>query len=111
MNRTITPSELQSLLSKGAAVTLLDVRRAAARSENPVAIPEAQWRDPETLDQWIDGLDTDCEIVLYCVHGETISNVVVNALHERGIKARFIEGGLDAWQAAGGAVESTRVES
>jgi len=111
MNRTITPSELQSLLSQGAAVALLDVRRAAARSENPVAIPGATWYDPETMERWIGRIDTAREIVLYCVHGESISNAVVDALHDRGIDARFIQGGLDAWQAAGGAVESTRVES
>lgn len=105
MDRTLTPNELQSLLAAGTSITLLDVRRTVARDQDPVAIPGAEWRDPETLDTWAADLDTGREIVLYCVHGESISNAVVDALQARGLKARFVLGGLDAWQAAGGEVE------
>lgn len=104
MDRTLTPTELQSLLTAETSITLLDVRRDAARNEDPVAIPGAVWREPEKLDQWITDLDTNSEIVLYCVHGESISNAVVDALRARGLTARFVEGGLDAWRATGGEV-------
>lgn len=104
MDRTLTAFELKSLLSAHTPIALLDVRRAAARAENPVAIPGAMWHDPEKLSQWIDDLDADREIVLYCVHGESISNTVVDALQAKGLSARFVEGGLDAWRMAGGDV-------
>lgn len=106
MERTLTPTDLQSLLAAGKPITLLDVRRAAARAKDPVAIPGAIWRDPEALDDWIANLDTDRQIVLYCVHGEEISNAVVDALQAKGLRACFVEGGLDAWQTFGGSVGS-----
>ncbi len=108
MKRTLTPAELQALLAERAPITLLDVRRSGARSEEPFTIPGATWYDPAQMEQWVDGLAGAGEIVLFCAHGESISNAVVDALHARHLKARFVEGGLEAWQAAGGAVEAVR---
>ena len=106
MERTISPTELQSLLAAGKPITLLDVRRAEARAKEPVAIPGAIWRDPAALDDWISDLNAGRQIVLYCVHGEEISNAVVDALRAKSLRARFVTGGLDAWQAIGGTIES-----
>ncbi len=106
MERTITPTDLQALLSAGKPISLLDVRRAEARAKEPVAIPGAIWRDPAALDDWISDLDAGRQIILYCVHGEEISNAVVDALQAKSLRARFVKGGLDAWQAVGGPVES-----
>jgi rhodanese-related sulfurtransferase len=36
------------------------------------------------------------------VRGGSVSNAVVDALQAKGLKARFIEGGLEAWKATGG---------
>lgn len=47
----------------------------------------------------------DQEVVLYCMRGGAVSNEVVDALQAKGIKARFIEGGIYAWKEAGGAVK------
>ena len=49
MERTITPTDLQSLLNAGTSITLLDVRRADARAKEPETIPGAHWRDPSAL--------------------------------------------------------------
>jgi thiosulfate sulfurtransferase len=38
---------------------------------------------------------------LYCVHGREISQGLTTALQVMGLNARFLEGGLAAWQAAG----------
>ena len=104
MERTITPTDLQSLLAAGKPITLLDVRRAEARAKEQVSIPGAIWRNPVALDDWISDLDCGRQIVLYCVHGEEISNAVVDALQAKNLRARFVEGGLDAWQADGGPI-------
>jgi rhodanese-related sulfurtransferase len=49
-------------------------------------------------------LPKDQEIILYCVRGGAVSNSVVDALQAKGLQARFIEGGIEGWKAAGGAV-------
>lgn len=101
MDRTITPETLKQELS---GTYLLDVRRAADRDASSEQIPGAQWHDPEALDAWADGLPQDRDIVLYCVRGGSVSNSVVDALRAKGLKARFIEGGIEGWKAAGGTV-------
>lgn len=106
MKRSLTAFELKTLLDAQAAITLLDVRRPAARDETPFAIPGARWRDPETLEQWIDDVTPDRDVVLYCAHGQNISEMVVDAFHLRGRSARFLVGGFEAWQVAGGDVEA-----
>jgi len=42
--------------------------------------------------------------VVYCVRGGEVSNSVVDRLHAAGVKARFIEGGIEAYKAAGGKI-------
>ncbi|MCB1873228.1 MAG: sulfurtransferase [Gammaproteobacteria bacterium] len=106
MQRTITPIELQALLATGASITLLDVRRADDRAREPEMIPSARWLDPAAIKEWAVELETDREIVLYCVHGESVSNSVVDYLQGKGLRARFVVGGLDGWKIAGGTSES-----
>jgi rhodanese-related sulfurtransferase len=36
------------------------------------------------------------------VRGGSVSNSVVDQLQAKGVKARFIEGGFEAWKASGG---------
>ena len=67
-------------------------------------MPGASWHDPEKLEQWADSLPKDQDIVLYCVRGGSVCNGVVDALQAKGLKARFIEGGIEGWKAAGGEV-------
>ncbi|MBN8766481.1 MAG: sulfurtransferase [Thiobacillus sp. SCN 64-317] len=101
MERTIKPETLQTEL---AGKLILDVRRAADRDASPAHLPDAQWKNPEQLAEWADSLPKDQDIVLYCVRGGSVSNSVVAALQARGLKARFIEGGIEGWKAAGGEV-------
>ena len=49
---------------------------------------------------WKNKLDSNKDIVIYCVRGGSVSNSVVDALLAKGLKARFIEGGIEAWKAA-----------
>jgi len=42
--------------------------------------------------------------VIYCVRGGAVSNSVVDRLQAAGVKARYIEGGIEAYKAAGGKV-------
>ena len=104
MERTIAPTDLQALIAQGAPIALLDVRRAEDRAKDPAAIPGATWHDPAALASWSTELGADREIVLYCVRGGSVSNSVLDALRAQGLSARYIEGGLEGWKAAGGKV-------
>ena len=101
MERTIKPDTLKTEL---AGKLLLDVRRTADRDAAPAHLPGAHWKNPEQLAEWADGLPKDQDIVLYCARGGSVSNSVVDALQAKGLKARFIEGGIEGWKAAGGEV-------
>lgn len=99
MERTIKPEDLKSVL---ADKHLIDVRRSTDRDASSDALPGATWHDPEKLAEWADSLSRDRDIVLYCVRGGSVSNSVVDALQAKGLNACFIEGGIEAWKAAGG---------
>lgn len=101
MERTIKPETLKSEL---AGKHLIDVRRQADLDASSEQVPGAAWHDPEQLASWADALPKEQDIVLYCVRGGSVSNSVVDALQARGLKARFIEGGIEGWKAAGGQV-------
>lgn len=102
MNRTITPSDLKQLLANRKTILLLDVRRREDYEKDGQKIPGAAWLDPERLTQWSTALPLDRDIVIYCVRGGSVSNTVVDQLKAKGVRARFIEGGIEAWRQAGG---------
>jgi len=104
MNRTITSAELAVLLERHAALTLLDLRRTADFEADAYMVPGARWHDAEAIDDWSATLPRDREIVLYCAHGKSISNAALDKLLAMGFQARLIEGGMDGWKDAGGAL-------
>ncbi|MDH3309253.1 MAG: thiosulfate sulfurtransferase GlpE [Gammaproteobacteria bacterium] len=104
MNRTITPDELKQLLYLRKNILVLDVRRKNDYQTDGQKIPGAAWLDPDKLAQWSTALPLDRDIVIYCVRGGSVSNTVVDQLQAKGVKARFIEGGLEAWKTTGGEV-------
>ncbi len=102
MNRTLSSTELKALLARS-EVLLLDVRRRAAYEVDSVMLPGAAWRDPEEVAQWSAVLPKDKEIVVYCIHGHAVSNAVIDHLHQSGLRARYLEGGIEEWKESGGA--------
>lgn len=102
MDRTITPAQLQT---EFAGKLILDVRRSSDLAASTEQLAGARWQDPEKLADWAGTLPADKDIVIYCVRGGSVSNGVIDALHARGLKARFIEGGIEGWKTAGGKVE------
>lgn len=99
MERIIKPETLKAELN---GKYLIDVRRKVDLDASSEKVPGAAWHDPEQLANWADALPQEQEIVLYCVRGGSVSNSVVDALQAKGLKARFIEGGIEGWKAAGG---------
>lgn len=100
----ITLDELALWQRGGFDFTLLDVRRAAARSSQGGQIAGTRWLDPALWLDWKDGIASDKPVLLYCAHGHEISQGLTAALRAMGVDARHLQGGFSAWQAAGQAV-------
>ena len=107
MTRTLDTRELQDCLTQDRKVLLLDVRRVEDYSADPQSIPGAERRDPRSIDTWIAALPRSREIVIYCVRDGSVSNSVLDRLLQAGFKARYLEGGLEAWKKSGGAISET----
>ncbi len=103
--RTIVPKELMSLMDRGDPVVLIDVRRKDDYSADPQMIPNADWKDPNLVAQWSDELPKNKKVIVYCVHGGSVSNAVLDHLLAREIKACYIEGGMTAWKERGGSFD------
>lgn len=89
-----------------AQAVLLDVRRAGVFAQAPTVVPGATWRDPATVGEWAAELPTGQEVVVYCVYGHEVGRTTAMQLQARGVNARFLAGGIDAWQKAGHPVQA-----
>jgi thiosulfate sulfurtransferase len=97
----VTALELAQLQSSGAAFTLLDVRRDIARANNGTEIAGGQWCNPALWLEWKDQVPADKPVVLYCAHGHEIGQGLTTVLRVMGLDARYLDGGMTAWQGAG----------
>lgn len=88
---------------------VLDVRRAHMFAAAPSQIAGAERRDPDAVGDWSGELDRERALVVYCAHGQGVSQCVADASSAAGLKARYLEGGIAAWIAAGGALERKSV--
>ena len=105
MSRTITPNDLMPL-GANKTVNVLDVRRQADFQSDTVTVPGAQWKNPELISEWSKDLPKDREVVIYCARGGSVSNSVLDHLLGQGYRARYIEGGIEAWKANGGPTDA-----
>ena len=97
--RTIKPGKVNP-----DTTLVFDVRRERDYAASNETIPGALWKNPDKIDAWIGAVPRTLDVVIYCVRGGAVSNSVVDRLQAAGVKARFIEGGFEAWKAAGGKV-------
>jgi rhodanese-related sulfurtransferase len=104
MERTLTCAALHTMLADRADIAILDVRRRPAFVAEPSLIPGAVWREPEEVAIWAAALNRNRAVVVYCVHGHEVSKGVVTRLRILGFEAALLEGGIEAWKAAGGPV-------
>jgi len=108
----ISVAELYKLIETGAEPIIVDVRSPTARALEPRWIPGAIHVPVDAVRRHIGHLPRDREIVLYCTcPSEASAARVAKALVNQGFKSvRPLFGGLDAWVAAGYAVEGSPVE-
>ncbi len=88
-----------------AGALLFDVRRAGVFQQASKLIAGAQWLDPMAVAAWSVDVPTEREVVVYCVYGHEVSRVTALRLHAAGVRAKYLNGGFDAWAKAGRALE------
>jgi rhodanese-related sulfurtransferase len=103
-DHAITPLELTQSLAAFPPPVLVDVRRAEAFERDRHVIPGARKRAPEAIADWAHELEPAHAVVVYCVKGHEVGRDAAAALRERGLPARALAGGLEAWRASGGRV-------
>jgi rhodanese-related sulfurtransferase len=104
MKATVGAAALNTLIAGRAGIAILDVRRRVAFDAEPRLIPGAVWRNPEEVAIWADALNRNQPVVVYCVYGHEVSQGIADHLRAHGFAAARLEGGIEAWKAAGGPV-------
>ncbi len=103
---SIESAELISLMHTHKAPIIIDVCRPQAFSEVQRMIAGSYWQDHSSVEKWAADF-CDCkDVVINCVHGHNVSQMTVSNLRAQGKNARFLVGGVHAWEAAGGATIS-----
>ena len=80
---------------------LVDVRRREAYDKADTVIPTAHWRDHKAATDWAREIARGREVVVYCVRGHQVSEAAAALLRAAGVAAFYLEGGIEAWRAAG----------
>ena len=93
----ISAASLRQSLASARPPLVIDVRKTPAFIDAPDLMRGALRRDPLRIAEWQRTLPGEADVVVYCVHGHEVSQNAAKALG-----ARFLEGGIEAWRAAGG---------
>ena len=98
---SISVGELAKALDDAAAPLVIDVRRREAFLKDTKTLGGALRRDPERVSSWGPELPAAGKVVVSCVHGHEVSQGAAGALAGAGLAAAYLEGGIEAWKAAG----------
>ena len=102
MPRKISPEQLIPLIGTADCPIVVDVRREQAFRSSPTRIAGAIWRDHMAAADWARDLPAGRPVVVYCVHGHNVSALAASLLAADGIDVSVLEGGIEAFAAAGG---------
>ena len=105
---SISVEELAALMVSDPAVQVVDARPRNYVSRNPDTMPRAIWRDPDAVDDWCGQLSPEAAVFVYCAYGFEVGCKVATLLRQRGFDARYVRGGLAAWNGAAGSRASAR---
>jgi membrane protein DedA with SNARE-associated domain len=99
----ITVRELHDAMTDGKAPLIVDVRSKTSRRLDGRILPGALLADLDSVDQALHDVPLDQELVIYCnCPNEATSASAAKALMAKGYRhVRPLQGGLDAWGAAG----------
>ena len=98
---TISPKNFYTKLGGPNAPVVLDVCKCEDYDVEPRLIPGARWRDHQQTAQWAHEIPRGQRVVTVCVRGKKVSQSAAAELRLLGIDAAALEGGMEAWKAAG----------
>jgi len=102
----VSATSLRHALASDRPPLVIDVRRPPAFRESGFMIAGALRRDPLAVTAWAKALPPAAGVVAYCVHGHEVSQNVRKALAEAGIRAQYLEGGIEHWREDGGSLDA-----
>ncbi len=102
MPRKITAEKLIGLIGTDRQPHTVDVRRRAVFEASEKRIAGAVWRDHMASDEWQPQFSDGRMLVVYCAHGHNVSELAGARLAAAGADVHVLEGGYDAYLAAGG---------
>lgn len=97
----ITPSQLARLLGTPDAPAVLDVRTEEDFTADPRVLPGSIRRDFRSVSRWVSEFGPG-PIAVVCQRGLKLSQGVAAWIRQAGGAAEALEGGFEAWAAAGG---------
>jgi rhodanese-related sulfurtransferase len=93
----ISAQLLYSSIGTAVAPVVIDVRRGAAFADDDRMIVGAIRRNPDELQAWRQDLPPGHAVVVYCVHGQEMSQGAASVLNAAGVHARYLEHGIAGW--------------
>jgi rhodanese-related sulfurtransferase len=97
---TISPDKLWRRIGRPDAPALIDVRSDEDFAADPELLPGAVRRDAAGVADWAGGFAGQAAVAL-CRHGHARSHGAAAWLRQAGVAAEVLEGGVEAWAAAG----------
>jgi rhodanese-related sulfurtransferase len=99
-NTEISAAQLARRVGLPDAPILIDVRLDEDIATDPRRLPCARFRPHRTVADW-DGEYAGRDVVVICQKGLKLSQGVAAWLRHAGVRAETLEGGFEAWRAAG----------
>jgi superoxide dismutase, Fe-Mn family len=99
--------EVRAMLGSGQPVQVIDVRPRHSITRQLEIADGIPWRDPERLQEWIDGLDKSQPVVVYCAYGFHVGCGTAIKLREAGFDAKYMNSGHSGWKAVGAPMRLT----
>ena len=96
----ISSEKLYRLLGSSQSPAVIDVRDADDLGERPSLIPSSFHRAQDQVESWGRSL-AGTDIIVVCSQGKKLSEGVAAHLRLLGARAEILEGGKEAWAAAG----------
>lgn len=94
---SISSQTLYSRLGTATSPLVVDVRRAASFDADDMMLIGAIRRSPDEVDNWRRDLTPKKPVVVYCTHGQEVSQSVADTLRSVGVDAAYLGHGIAGW--------------
>jgi len=108
---SVTPEALLDCLGTRQWPIVIDVRRRSTYDLAETIIPTAIWRHHQTAGTWGAEYTGANWLVIYCAHGEELSQGAAMVLRSIGLNAVYLKDGISGWRAGGGAILSKEMQN